>query len=156
MTWYDIAAAVLAQVKTCIDDCDYAIYVSQGRPTADCSAVTMWPASSDDILRKLGRCDTYRSEGFRVTMTRCCATVDSVAGAFEPTREDAEAECFLRDVDLVDRCLVCNVPEILSTMGRIDCDDNPVRGVVFDQERQGECYTAEWVITYQRAVSCEC
>lgn len=155
-TWYDTAASILAEVKACIDDCGYGIYVSQGRPTADCNSITAWPSISAGLPVRLGRCDTYRAEEFKVTMTRCCEGIDAqVKQAFDPSREDNEARCFLEDVDIVDRCLVCAVPGVLKDQ-RIDCEENPVRALVFDQSREGECYTAEWTIAYERAISCEC
>lgn len=154
--WYDVAAAILGLVGECMDPCDYQTYVSTGKPTADCDAITAWVDFST-MPRAVGleKCAVYRRERFVVTITRCCAAVDSQV-ELDPAREDKEAQCFLRDLDALYRCLACGLPDVLSDF-KIDCrNTNPVTDIVADQQREGDCYSADIFIEFERKVSCDC
>lgn len=154
--WYEIASGILGLVGECMDPCDYSTYVSTGKPTADCDAIAAWiDFSSRPIAQRVQKCAIYRRERFVVTITRCCSAVDSQI-ELDPAAEDRDAECFLRDLDALYRCLACGLPEFLQGY-RIDCrDENPVTDIVADQVREGDCYSADIFIEFERKVACDC
>lgn len=155
--WYDLGSEILGAVIACLGDpCEYETYVATGRPQAECNSIAFWvDNSSPTIASRVEKCRMYRRETVRLTITRCCGAVDSQV-EFDPTREDKDASCFLADLDTIMRCLCGELPTILKDR-RIDCrDEHPLRDVIFDQERQGDCYSADLLITFERSVACEC
>lgn len=152
--WYDAADTVLGVIGDCLGQCEYELFVSQGRPPAECSSIAVWPAMSTRAEARVQRCHHPRRESLVVTLTRCCAVVDA-QDVYQPQIEDREARCFSRDLDRILRCLACNLPAALKANG-MRCDEQLVGEVTFDEQRMGDCYSANIRLDTSRLLGCDC
>lgn len=140
MSTYGVIRDMLDQIRACMFDadgsCDYKFFVSMGEPTADCNSVAAWLDRKDrgpvnpDCSTKIF--DTT----IKVMLTRCCAALDAQV-EFSTELEQKEAQCFLRDLDLLTNCINCN----LDASEEISCGF-VLREVSTDSEREGGCYSA--------------
>lgn len=146
---YDAANALLAMIRVCMggDACDYDTFVSLGAPPAVCNSIAAhWDyASRDD--ESSDDCQSVTDDNLMITITRCCGERET----FDPAAEDADAKCFLEDLYIMKTCITCNASSALSPYTHA----NPkVEEIMFDDEKDGGCYSATIRISMSEMQCC--
>lgn len=118
-----VAADILAAIETCMrtylgpNRCDEYLFLrSRGIPPADCNSIAV--TYTDRGVAHIGDCahttayspcpDYIATLGMRVVITRICLRPDvGAGGSFDAVAEDAEAACFMDDLDALEACIMC-------------------------------------------------
>lgn len=143
---YDVLKNLKECIQTCFDDagdCRYSFFVSLGIPPAACSSIAVWADSSQRSRSDNPECCTnvYDTD-IKITLTHCCLKTD-LETEFNPVTADTDSQCFLNDICRLRECLSCEGCTIPSLgCGLI------VERVEFDQETQGNCYSATITVSF--------
>jgi len=108
---YELAADILTQIQACLGaDCTYALIRSRGVPPAECDSIIVTFADAIpywDADCFPNACVDHQDHTMRVVLTRQCLLPD-VDETFNFAAEDAEVQCFWRDLETLERCLDCS------------------------------------------------
>lgn len=155
--WYDVARDLLDQIDRCFGTCDYITHVSRSRPPADCDTIAAWMDLSQSITQNSPVAGvtgtTIYKETLGFTLTRCCVRDPSMALDQLLLLEQADAQCFYRDVQIMRDCLACCAPAILRANYNVDCHGDAASMVQFEGE-SGGCAQATVFVSWKQAVCC--
>lgn len=160
-----VAADILAVIQACFttaigDRCrEYRFAQTRGIPPADCNSVSAsW---MDRDVSSFGDCDPGEgvqscgewnaTHGLRIALTRVCMGPDQQP-AFAWELEDAEAQCFMDDLDLLEECIQCtDWTEVKNTNSLYSLRYD---GTTLDIESTGGGYSAYIELTLVAAECC--
>lgn len=137
MSTYELLTDIRDSIKVCLEatDCEYHTFVSLGEPPADCNSIGIYLDRKDRNPAN-GECSSsILDTTVKVMITRCCGEQE----VFSSTQEEADALCFLTDLDLLVNCINCSLGEALSDA--LSCSAY-ISSIDTDLEKQGGCYSA--------------
>lgn len=155
MDRYGFMADLVTVAADCVANtgtrgCPYDVFVSPGDPPADCSHIAaFWTGSA--IRPGTNKCLITVEETFMVSLNMCC--LKNVGEEFDPSLEDADAECFVRDFGALFECLVCNVQTALKPYVR-NVQDVEVKVAEPEEGPQGGCIGGQIAISFERFHGC--
>lgn len=124
--------------------------VSLGIPPAECNSIAAWYGSSSRSRENSDCSSELQDQIINLTLTRCCASSDSGI-EFDTYKEEAEAKCFLNDLDKLLNCLNCDKPLLGdSTMACAAL----IERVDMDIQKSGGCYSATVSLSHQTQICC--
>lgn len=152
----ETSADILAAIITCLgQSCSYQVIQSRGIFPAECdSIVAVWGDSSNLIPDDCGSgpCETFRSHKLMLVLTKCCSGIDAQIN-LDSTQESDESICFYRDVEIIEKCIICtDFSQLLFDNG---LSNLYLSGTRFDPTVHGGCMTAYIDIVINETFCCE-
>ncbi len=150
MNFATTATDILDVIRGCLGPaCDYKIALTRGVPPAGCNSIAAYwgdtvaaPQRSDcPILKPCGPSvlDTHQ---LNILVTNICIKPDG--GQFDWAAEQKAAECFYRDLEIVEQCLRCQ--DWTNIAGIDGFKSLEYRRTVRDAAAQGGGYAARIVL----------
>lgn len=146
--YYDALRALLDQIEVCFTGCEYDTFVSMGIPPAVCNSIAAYFGEAIRSGTDSSECILVTDDTFYITITRCCAESEE----FNSAAEEAEAKCFLEDLELLMQCLHCNIAAVMDPFTD-DCSPI-IDSIIADRVREGGCYSATITISFAQVNCC--